>query len=165
MSDSNVKKKEDETDSYPFGVYKCECGNIYIWYPDSKKDPAQNFFPKDIKCSCGKSAKNVEKLRIKYSVDLSRVRRKEGSGIYVAFWLAEILLNLRILSDNLFIYYPKRRKIFIERLLAQSTVKYIIGETSRRTPILKELAKRDEYHEVETVQVLNSLSLELETIK
>ena len=56
--------EEDET-GYPFGVYFCECGYLYIWYPDSKKDKRLNMFPKTVKCTCGKDVSITEKLRVR----------------------------------------------------------------------------------------------------
>ena len=55
----------NEETGYPFGIYLCECRILYIWYPDSKKNPKLNFFPETIKCDCGLEAPIVEKLRIK----------------------------------------------------------------------------------------------------
>ena len=57
---------EDTFQSYPFGVYKCDCGCLFIWYPDSKNKPENDFFPDTISCECGSSAKVVEKKRIKF---------------------------------------------------------------------------------------------------
>ena len=68
----------------------------------------------------------LDRLKLKYSVDTSRVKRGEGFGVYASIWLFEILSNLRILSQNLFKYYPKRRNLFIERLQKQKTVKLIL---------------------------------------
>ncbi|MHC1590942.1 MAG: hypothetical protein ACXQS8_02555 [Candidatus Helarchaeales archaeon] len=64
---SNASENEKSTcDSYPFGIYTCECGTLYIWYPDSKNDSSQDYFPKSIKCICGNNAQVREKLRIKF---------------------------------------------------------------------------------------------------
>ncbi len=78
---------------------------------------------------------SLDKLQIKYAVDLSRIRNETGSGIQIDFWLFEVLCNLDLLYHNLFKYYPKRRKTFIERLLKQSTVRYILGEINHLSPI------------------------------
>ncbi len=58
--------EEDVEESYPFGIYKCICGILYIWYPDSKNDPSQNFFPENVKCTCGGTAEILEKLRLRF---------------------------------------------------------------------------------------------------
>ena len=50
---------------YPFGIYLCECGYLYVWYPDVKKNPKLNYFPKNIKCECGLYIPITEKLRVK----------------------------------------------------------------------------------------------------
>lgn len=63
---TNDAESGDSPQSYPFGIYQCTCGVLYIWYPDSKKDPEQDFFPESISCSCGGSARAKEKLRIKF---------------------------------------------------------------------------------------------------
>ncbi|MFX0140617.1 MAG: hypothetical protein ACFFDN_43655 [Candidatus Hodarchaeota archaeon] len=55
----------NEQSGYPFGIYLCECGILFIWYPDSKKDPSLNFFPEIVKCECGLDVAITEKLRIK----------------------------------------------------------------------------------------------------
>jgi hypothetical protein len=78
---------------------------------------------------------SLDKLQINYAVDLSRIRNETGSGIQIDFWLFEVLSNLDLLYHNLFKYYPKRRKTIIERLLKQSTVRYIIGEINHLSPV------------------------------
>ncbi len=65
--DDNV----DVDEGYPWGVYLCKCGILFIWYPDSKKDPKLNMFPESIKCECGLEAELIEKNRIKdYNTEL-----------------------------------------------------------------------------------------------
>ncbi|MHA1377016.1 MAG: hypothetical protein ACTSRG_01415 [Candidatus Helarchaeota archaeon] len=55
----------DEDNGYPFGVYLCTCGLLYIWYPDSKKDKNLDMYPETINCECGRSVEITEKLRVK----------------------------------------------------------------------------------------------------
>jgi len=118
--------------------------------------------------SCHKDDTTIRQLldilQVKYSVDSSRVKRKEGSGIYACFWLFEILLNLKILSDNLFIFYPKRRKMFIERLFEQSTVKFIVGEKDNLAPVSEQFFIENDVNLTEIEQILNSLFFELKKL-
>ncbi len=69
---------------------------------------------------------SLKRLGVQFSVDLSRVKKGIGFGIAVSFWQIEVLNNLEIISNNIFQYYPKRRKIFIERLLYQASVKKLL---------------------------------------
>jgi len=103
----------------------------------------------------------LKRLKIRYSEDSSRIRRNEGSGITVSFWLFEVLLNIKILSENLFRYYPKRRTTFIERLLKQSTVKFIMGKTDHLAPVSGEFFMTNDFDMEKVEQILLSLSQEL----
>lgn len=69
---------------------------------------------------------SLNKLQINYSVDSSRTNDGVSLGIQISFGLIQVLNNLEILNKNLFIYYPKRRKIFTERLLNKPTVVSIL---------------------------------------
>ncbi len=80
---------------------------------------------------------------MKYAVDSSRIRRKEGSGIYITFWLFEVLSNLDVLSAKLFKYYPKRRKLFITRLIEQPSIRNLLN--SNGTLTLKHTSKSKSY--------------------
>jgi hypothetical protein len=104
-------------------------------------------------------------LQVKYSLDSSRVKRKEGSGIYVYFWLFEVLLNLEILSDNLFVFYPKRRKIFIERLLKQPTVRYLMGKKSKISSYARSEVLAYQLDNELVIKLLNGLQKELQQIQ
>ncbi len=107
----------------------------------------------------------LDKLEVKYSVDLSRVKNKTGSGIFASIWLFEVLLNLKILSQNIFIYYPKRRKTFIERLLNQPTVRFIMGKNTHLAPISENFFMENDFNLEDIEQILYSLTLELSNIK
>jgi hypothetical protein len=76
--------------------------------------------------------------------------------------LFEVLLNLKILSEKLFIYYPKRRETFIERLLKQPTVKFIVGKTNHLAPISEQFFSDNEFNLEDVEQILKSLEFELE---
>ncbi|MHA1298658.1 MAG: hypothetical protein ACTSO9_04345 [Candidatus Helarchaeota archaeon] len=55
---------ENDDTGYPFGVYLCVCGVLFIWYPDVKKDKKLDMFPENVKCECGRDVKITEKLRV-----------------------------------------------------------------------------------------------------
>ncbi|MHA1419867.1 MAG: hypothetical protein ACTSPO_13195 [Candidatus Heimdallarchaeaceae archaeon] len=104
---------------------------------------------------------SLDRLQIKYAVDLSRIRNETGSGIQIDFWLFEVLNNIEVLFENLFRYYPKRRLRFIERLLKQSTVRYIMGEIDRLAPISKKYFSESTLHPDLIKNTLDKLVLEL----
>ncbi len=104
---------------------------------------------------------SLDKLQIKYTVDLSRVRNRTGSGIQIDFYLFEVLSNLNLLCHDLFKYYPKRRKMFIERLLKQSTVRYIMGEINHLSPISRRFISENTIQLDLIKETLKKLVLEL----
>ena len=106
----------------------------------------------------------LDKLEVKYSLDLSRVKNKTGFGIYASIWLFEVLLNLKILSQKLFVYYPKRRKTFIERLLKQPTVRFIMGNSAHLAPVSENFFRENDIDLEDLKQILHSLTLELSKI-
>ena len=106
----------------------------------------------------------LDKLNVKYEVDMHRVKSGAGSGIQINFWLFEVLNKLNILSENLFIYYPKRRRMFIERLLKQSTVRYLMGEISTLSPISSDYLHSSEIDLDILKSILNQLSSDLKNI-
>ena len=105
----------------------------------------------------------LDKLQIKYAVDSSRIRRKEGSGISITFWLFEVLSNLDILSAKLFEYYPKRRTLFISRLIEQPSIRNLLS--NKRSVTIKHTSKSKSYelNAKEIRKVINELSKELRT--
>ncbi len=102
----------------------------------------------------------LDRLKLKYSFDSSRVKREEGFGVYASIWLFEILINLKILSENLFKYYPKRRILFIERLLKQKTVKLILE--NKKPGLFLSLRDDEEVDFEELKSILKNLCKELE---
>lgn len=52
-----------------------------------------------------------------------------------SFGIVPILKNLTILEKGLFQYYPKRRKVFIERLLKLATVRFLLKEIDELFPL------------------------------
>ena len=58
--------------------------------------------------------------------------RKEGENRNcVHIGLLEIIKNISILKDKIFIYYPKRRKLLKERLANTASVRFLLGETNK----------------------------------
>ncbi|MHA2363854.1 MAG: hypothetical protein ACXAC7_07835 [Candidatus Hodarchaeales archaeon] len=70
----------------------------------------------------------LTKLNIKFRVDLYKVKKGISFGIEVQLGLFEILLHLPIFEKFLFLYYSKRRKLFITRLFKQPTIQYLMSE-------------------------------------
>ncbi|TFG05041.1 MAG: hypothetical protein EU536_03060 [Promethearchaeota archaeon] len=59
-------EKKDTPEGYPFGVYFCTyCQTVIMWYPDIKKHPELNLYPRTIQCAtCQKEIPVKERLRI-----------------------------------------------------------------------------------------------------
>ncbi|MBY9001473.1 MAG: LAGLIDADG family homing endonuclease, partial [Candidatus Heimdallarchaeota archaeon] len=70
--------------------------------------------------------KTLIRLGIQYRSDKSRTKGGKPAGISFHFGLFEVLLNLEVIYLSLFTYYPKRRDLFIERLLKQPSVEYLL---------------------------------------
>ncbi len=108
--------------------------------------------------------KMLKRLHIKHSVDLSRLKTGTGSSIQINFWLFEVILNLEILSKRLFIFYPKRRRLFIERLLKQSTVRYLMKKQSNLSPPARSKILAYQLDNETIIKLLNEFQDELEHI-
>lgn len=105
--------------------------------------------------------KLLTRLGIQHRTDRSRVKNNVPAGISVQFGLFEILLNLKRLCDSLFVYYPKRRRIFIERLLKQSTVKYLLKRKKALSSFAKSFILVNMLDDDATYQLLVNLESEL----
>ncbi len=103
----------------------------------------------------------LTRLGIQHRIDKSRVKDGVYAGITLHFGLFEVLLNLKIINESLFIYYPKRRKTFIERLLKQPTVRFIMGKQVHLAPVSENFFKTTEFSLEDLEQILDSLALEL----
>lgn len=69
----------------------------------------------------------LNQIGISYVIDAFKQKSyPKGNSYSVIMSLKEILKNLEIFKEFLFIYYPKRRKKFILRLLEKSVIKSIL---------------------------------------
>jgi len=68
----------------------------------------------------------LNKLKINYTIDDSRYKNGLGKGLQIRIWLNQVLLNLPVISENIFKYYPKRRTVFIKRLINKPSVKKLL---------------------------------------
>lgn len=101
----------------------------------------------------------LNKLNIHTHYDDSKVTNNISNGFQVYFSLKEVILNLKIISQNIFIYYPKRRKLFIERLLNQPIIKYLRNNAGKKPAFISLLEK--ENYDVNLVKdLLNRLEME-----
>ncbi|MHA2271052.1 MAG: hypothetical protein ACXACI_04255 [Candidatus Hodarchaeales archaeon] len=66
---------------------------------------------------------------------LKEAYQKPSNAVDYSFGIVPILKNLTILEEELFRYYPKRRKVFIERLLKLATVQFLLKETDELFPL------------------------------
>ena len=105
--------------------------------------------------------KLLTRLGIQHRTDKSRVKNNVPAGISVQFGLFEILLNLKRMCDSLFVYYPKRRWIFIERLLKQSTVEYLLKRKETLSFFAKSFILTNMLDDDEIRQLLVNLESEL----
>ena len=101
------------------------------------------------------------RLGIQYHTDKSRVKNNVPAGITVKFGLFEILLNLKRISDSLFIYYPKRRHIFIKRLLKQSTTEYLLKRKETISTFARSFLIANMLDTEETYHLLDILEREI----
>ncbi|MEK6946396.1 MAG: hypothetical protein AABX32_02210 [Nanoarchaeota archaeon] len=58
-----------------------------------------------------------------------RVEGENKSCIHIG--LLEVIRNIGILKDKIFIYYPKRRKLLKERLANTASVRFLLGKTPK----------------------------------
>jgi len=68
----------------------------------------------------------LEHSDIKYNV---RIEGENKSCIHIG--LLEVIRNIGLLKDKIFIYYPKRRKLLKERLLNTASVRFLLGKSSK----------------------------------
>lgn len=102
----------------------------------------------------------LEKLNITFNVDYDQVKRNISSGIRINFGLFQVLLNLEIISKKVFKYYPKRRKIFINRILEQSTVKYLMKRKAKLSTFSLSFIEKNCLDARSFLQILEELLLE-----
>ena len=78
---------------------------------------------------------NKELVLLKEVLDITGVKynvRIEGiNKSCVHIGLLEIIRNISILKDKIFIYYPKRRNLLKERLLNTASVKVLLGQNKK----------------------------------
>jgi hypothetical protein len=91
------------------------------------------------------------------------LNHKDDSTIKIYFTLTEVLKNIEILHDKIFTYYPKRRKIFINRLFDQSTVKHLLKKRFSISPQVFFLIKKINQYNPEIIPILEKI--EIESIK
>ena len=65
-------------------------------------------------------------IGIQCSVDESMLK-KNGKGVRIQIQILQILKNLNIIAPKIFLYYPKRRKMFVENFFKNRSVQYLIG--------------------------------------
>ncbi|MCE7749437.1 MAG: hypothetical protein GPJ51_13685 [Candidatus Heimdallarchaeota archaeon] len=106
----------------------------------------------------------LDKLQVKYSIDKSRIINETGSCMNASIWLFESLQNLQLFAHNLFIYYPKRRKTFVDRLLNQKTVKFVMGKHDHLAPVSEIFFSETDINLEDLELILNSLEDESKSI-
>ena len=98
----------------------------------------------------------LNKLKIKYTIDDSRIKKGLGKGLQIRIYLNQVLKNLPVISENIFKYYPKRRMMFIKRLINKPSVKKLLESN---TLLENKNTKK------ESIVCLLKLKKELEKIK
>ncbi|RLG15903.1 hypothetical protein DRN69_02320, partial [Candidatus Pacearchaeota archaeon] len=93
---------------------------------------------------------------IKYTIDDSRIKKGLGKGLQIRIYLNQVLKNLPVISENIFKYYPKRRMMFIKRLINKPSVKKLLESN---TLLENKNTKK------ESIVCLLKLKKELEKIK
>lgn len=104
----------------------------------------------------------LARLGVNYHIDKYNVDKGISSGIEVQFSLFEVLLNVDILSRHLFLYYPKRRKLFIKRLLKQPTVQYIMGKKQNLSSFARSFVEKNSLDTERIKKTLDKLETEIE---
>ncbi|MHA2298722.1 MAG: AbrB/MazE/SpoVT family DNA-binding domain-containing protein [Candidatus Hodarchaeales archaeon] len=89
--------------------------------------------------TCNKSDKIIpyllNKVGIKQLLGTNKYSEQSPNTMDYSFGLIPILKNLSILQKHLFFYYPKRRKLFIKKLLNTASVRYLLGEIDQLFPL------------------------------
>ena len=104
----------------------------------------------------------LTRLGIQHRIDKSRVKDGVYAGITLHFGLFEVLLNLKRISESLFIYYPKRRNLFIERLLKQSTIEYLMKKKQTLSAFANSFILANNLNNEETYTLLQELDSEFD---
>ncbi len=86
-----------------------------------------------ITITCHKSDEMIPKLF--EDVGITPMRNYYRNAVNYSFGIVDILKNLTILDEMLFIYYPKRRIKFLSRLMKVESVKYLLNETQQLFPL------------------------------
>lgn len=89
--------------------------------------------------TCKKTDEIIPQLLAKVGIEQlmrsSTYSSKSPNAVYYSFGLIPILKNLPIIHQNLFKYYPKRRKLFVKRLFKLASVQYILNEIDELFPL------------------------------
>jgi len=101
----------------------------------------------------------------KLGVDhLINIKADDNSNMDIKIGLYATLANLDIIAKNVFKYYPKRRKLFIERLIDKSTTKYIMDgedkECGNKTKLVEKTIDIEK-----TRNILNELEKEFPALE
>jgi len=105
------------------------------------------------------------RLGIQYRVDRSLVRNDISAGVSFHFGLFEVLLNLEPIFHSLFIYYPKRRNLFVKRLFKQPSVRYLLGRKESLAAPARSSLLAFNLHNKNTRNLLKKLESEVKSSK
>ncbi|MHA2494758.1 MAG: hypothetical protein ACXAEI_04655, partial [Candidatus Hodarchaeales archaeon] len=114
--------------------------------------------------TCLKSDEVIPELLTKVGVrPLEQKYPKPLNKVDYSFGIVPILKNLTILEEELFRYYPKRRKVFIKRLLKLATVRFLLKEIDELFPLaLHPLKENNILGDKEITATLKNMKKELQ---